>query len=948
MLSHTVHVDRKDQRNRLRKWHHRPSAIAGSAVAVLATLTFVGVSAHVAEAATQPPSITSSTSDAITQGVTDSFKVTTTGSPIPAISESGALPSGIAFTDHGNGTATMSGDATVSGTFPIIITANNSVSPNATQSFTLTVNPPPTTWTQLSPQTTPGNLAQASMAYDPATSQLILFGGQTSTNNFVNGTWSWNGTTWAQLSPSTSPSPRSNASMAYDAATGQLLLFGGEGSGTTYLNDTWVWNGSTWTQLSPATSPPVRDNASMAYDPATSQFILFGGLGNSTSTGSDTWSWNGSTWTQLSPTTSPSSRFRAPLTYDPATSQLVLFGGSTDSNSAPLGDTWDWTGSNWNQLTPATSPPARGYGALTFDPMTEQLVLFGGVTTGITSLGDTWNWSGTTWEQLTPANSPSKRSRVVTAYDPATSQLLLYGGFGKGAFLGDTWNYSAVPAVAPTAPTIGTATAGNSQATVTFNPPSNNGGAAVTSYTVTANDLTKSANGGQMASGSESPLTVTGLTNGDTYTFTVTATNSVGKTGPASVASNSVVPATVPGAPAIGTATAGAGQATVSFSPPTSDGGSAVKSYTATATDLTTPANGGQTQPGTASPLTVTGLTNGDTYTFRVTATNGVGTGSPSMASNAVVIGGGITSVTPSQIVQGSKTDVLIDGFGFTSPVSVTISGGGVTPTLISATSTAITIKAKVSSSAALGARTVTVTTGNGSFVCSNCLTIIASMTFTGMNPSSVALNSNTDVTLTGSGFAPGATIKGPKHTLFTNVSVVSSTTITAVLSVSSTAKPGSGLPVIVSNSASEGKKKVTSDVLTITGSAGSISPRTLNFPKIYNADNNPPSSYADEYITNTTNSDEGFDVFQSVLHFSVANQEGETATQNGNYCQFDGFDGGQDAMFTVDADSTCAVEFVFFVDGTGPGHYSVQDAVCFNSDCISLELRGTAVASGG
>ena len=94
-------------------------------------------------------------------------------------------------------------------------------------------------------------------------------------------------------------------------------------------------------------------------------------------------------------------------------------------------------------------------------------------------------------------------------------------------------------------------------------------------------------------------------------------------------------------------------------------------------------------------------------------------------------------------------------------------------------------------------------------------------MTFTGMNPSSASQNSSTDVTLTGSGFAPGATIKGPKGTRFTDVSVVGSTMITAVLSVSSSAKTGTDLPVTVSNSASEGKKKVTSGLLTVTPATG-------------------------------------------------------------------------------------------------------------------------------
>ena len=95
------------------------------------------------------------------------------------------------------------------------------------------------------------------------------------------------------------------------------------------------------------------------------------------------------------------------------------------------------------------------------------------------------------------------------------------------------------PAGAPDAPTIGTATGGDTQATVTFTAPANNGFAAITGYTVT------STPGNITATGASSPITITGLTNGTPYTFTVTATNSVG-TGAASAASNSVTPATVP------------------------------------------------------------------------------------------------------------------------------------------------------------------------------------------------------------------------------------------------------------------------------------------------------------------------------------------------------------------------------------------------------------------
>jgi Fibronectin type III domain len=92
----------------------------------------------------------------------------------------------------------------------------------------------------------------------------------------------------------------------------------------------------------------------------------------------------------------------------------------------------------------------------------------------------------------------------------------------------------------------------------------------------------------------------------------------------------SVTSATAPGSPTGVTAQPLEGAAKVFFTAPASDGGSAITSYTITASP------GGLTATGTTSPITITGLTNGTSYTFTVTATNGVGAGSASSASGAV------------------------------------------------------------------------------------------------------------------------------------------------------------------------------------------------------------------------------------------------------------------------------------------------------------------------
>ncbi|MEY2512568.1 MAG: hypothetical protein QOE26_3331, partial [Verrucomicrobiota bacterium] len=95
----------------------------------------------------EAPTITSANNKTMAVGASSPFTVTT-GHHFPAaetITESGALPSGVTFTDNTDGTATLSGTpvAGSGGSYPLTITASNGITPDATQSFTLTVNQPP-------------------------------------------------------------------------------------------------------------------------------------------------------------------------------------------------------------------------------------------------------------------------------------------------------------------------------------------------------------------------------------------------------------------------------------------------------------------------------------------------------------------------------------------------------------------------------------------------------------------------------------------------------------------------------------------------------------------------------------------------------------------------------------------------------------------------------------
>src|SRR5262249_9698503 len=205
----------------------------------------------------------------------------------------------------------------------------------------------------------------------------------------------------------------------------------------------------------------------------------------------------------------------------------------------------------------------------------------------------------------------------------------------------DTWMYlddvSLFQPGVPGAPTGGTATAGNGSANVSWPAPSNNGGSTITKYTVTP----------FIGSTAQTPVTVTGsppatsttvpgLTNGTSYTFTVTATNATG-TSPASAPSNSLTPNNLPGAPTGVTAAAGNGSVNEARPVSSNNGGSTIISYTVTpfiGSTAQTPVTVTGSPPSTST--TVPGLTNGTSYTFTVTAANANGSGAASPPSNAV------------------------------------------------------------------------------------------------------------------------------------------------------------------------------------------------------------------------------------------------------------------------------------------------------------------------
>ena len=346
----------------------------------------------------------------------------------------------------------------------------------------------------------PPPLYEPAMAYDPASQQLIMFGG----GGFAvtSQTWVFTRTGWQLLHPPTSPPAREGASMTYDPELHALVMFGGisftlgdeskalsDGGSNTNdrFLDTWTWDGTTWSEVASGidgqTSPQSANSldgvmeTNLAYSASDHELVLDEICATECeSNRSRTWQFLPSlhTWERLPtpaampwnqagqsdntppgltsewPKCNPSQNFgpsRA-VTASPDGSLLYVgqgAGGSPDRVSGTdrpvnhrLPETWTFSSNVWHALPTARLP--NNANQLSFPAMApdveNHMVLFA-------EYGQTWVWSGSAWTEPALATSPGTRCGEAIAYDPAIGVDVLFGGVARaGGGLVDTWTWN--------------------------------------------------------------------------------------------------------------------------------------------------------------------------------------------------------------------------------------------------------------------------------------------------------------------------------------------------------------------------------------------------------------------------------------------------------------------------------------------------------------------------
>lgn len=218
----------------------------------------------------------------------------------------------------------------------------------------------------------------------------------------------------------------------------------------TILSGILLWDVLTppegWILLDIDNLPPERVSAGMTYDTDRQRAILFGGgaeyLGDEWydwQPRGDTWEWDGNEWHELTPAISPSPRMNPAMAYDPQRKVTVLYGGVTPQGM--LGDTWEWDGQQWQQFTPINGPNSLCCAVMFYDPQQERIVLHSGLEEGGNFPPESWEWDGTTW-QLLPFDPDAPIGTTSTvAYDISDDQVVgVFPLWGTYTWSNNAWH----------------------------------------------------------------------------------------------------------------------------------------------------------------------------------------------------------------------------------------------------------------------------------------------------------------------------------------------------------------------------------------------------------------------------------------------------------------------------------------------------------------------------
>jgi PKD repeat protein len=328
------------------------------------------------------------------------------------------------------------------------------------------VSPGGYTWTNLSAIVPAGPSPRigAAMTWDASDGYVLYFGGQNLANKAIGDTWSYVNGTWTNLTASLSgaPPPLVLASLAFDPSSHAVILFGGITGGAAVAGWTWSYHNRTWTNLSSTvgTAPSPRVVAALSTDSTDGELLLFGG--SPTGGGvwiTDTWTFKGGHWTNVSSLAgSAFGRLQLPVSSDDPADHGVFLRASYNSGTTYATATLIYSGGSWRNLTSTLSqqPPLMEIGGAGYLAPISAVVTDSGVSINRTSTtfleGLTAEYSSGTWDNVTGVTAgPPVLNLFSSASVVGNDESFLAIGLGSSSTVPSSWLLSAPPKVTASA-----------------------------------------------------------------------------------------------------------------------------------------------------------------------------------------------------------------------------------------------------------------------------------------------------------------------------------------------------------------------------------------------------------------------------------------------------------------------------------------------------------------
>jgi PKD repeat protein len=371
----------------------------------------------------------------------------------PSTRESQVLRSAEVSLAHGAGPAHGQSESCASATFGSVRCGQP-----ATPAFT---NHP--SWYDVEPETLAiDSTYLAAMAWDPDFDNgiLVYFGGceyaGVCPDNF---TWVYAGYSWVNesLTIGTAPPPILGEAMDWDPALSGIVMAGGGDVNGLVDAGTWLFTDGVWENITSTTgglafSPPSVYGA-MAWDPATQTMDYLDGCTNTTcnSVWDGIWSL-GATGGWLGVAANDYT-FGEMMAYDAADQEMVAFGGY-GPGGLQLNATWTLADGAWTNRTSSSVgcfvtcdlyPPGRSFGSMTWDGMTDSILLFGGINSSLDGFNDSWSFSANTWATFEIAGSFAPPIQAYSAMPVNSSDFAPALVGGDCSCSGSTFTLDSLP-----------------------------------------------------------------------------------------------------------------------------------------------------------------------------------------------------------------------------------------------------------------------------------------------------------------------------------------------------------------------------------------------------------------------------------------------------------------------------------------------------------------------